>query len=98
FYNQAETITIDFNSSGLIGATSSGIVVGPAAANRLTLAGQPSSTAIAGMPFDQQPVLRVEDQFGNLRSSDNATLVSASRSAGTGVLQGTTTLTANGGV
>src|SRR5262249_35206659 len=36
--------------------------------------------------------------FGNLRSSDNATVVTASRNAGSGVLQGTTARTAVNGL
>src|ERR1041384_3820843 len=59
---------------------------------------RPSATATAGVAFAQQPSLRVLDQFGNLRSSDNATAVTASRSAGSGVLQGTTTQTAINGL
>src|SRR5262249_46333833 len=64
----------------------------------LTIQTQPSSTATAGVPFTQQPVIRIEDLFGNLRSSDNATTVTASRSAGSGTLQGTTNRTAINGV
>src|SRR5439155_1697542 len=57
-----------------------------------------SGTATAGAVFAQQPVIRVEDQFGNLRSSDNSTVVTASRSSGSGTLQGATNMTAVGGV
>src|SRR5262249_31369092 len=46
----------------------------------------------------QQPVVRIEDQFGNLRTGDNTTVVTATRSAGSGTLQGTTNMTAVGGV
>jgi hypothetical protein len=65
------------------------------AANKLIIQTQPSATAIAGVSFAQQPVLQVQDQFGNLRNlasgnADNATVVTASRSAGSGTLQGTT--------
>jgi hypothetical protein len=90
----AETITLNFSSSGLNGASSTSIVVSPGAANRLTIATQPSATANAGSSFAQQPVIRIEDQFGNLRSSDNTTTVTASRSAGSGSLLGTTNKTA----
>jgi hypothetical protein len=48
--------------------------------------------------FAQQPVVRIEDQYGNLRNGDNSTLVTSARNAGTGALQGKTTLTASGGV
>jgi len=43
-------------------------------------------------------VIRIEDSFGNLRSSDNSTVVTVTRGAGTAALQGTTTATASGGV
>src|SRR5213076_40515 len=70
----------------------------PAAANRLTIQTQPSSTATAGVPFAAQPVIRIEDQFGNLRSSDSSTVVTATRTLGSGTLQGATNLTAASGV
>src|SRR5206468_4192537 len=73
------------------------------AANRLTILTQPSSNAVAGMALAQQPVVCVKDQFGNTRSAangnaDNATVVTASRVAGSGVLQGTTNVTAADGL
>jgi hypothetical protein len=49
-------------------------------------------------PFAQQPIIRIEDQFGNLRGTDSATLVTATRNAGSGTLQGTTNLGAINGV
>src|SRR5262249_47326445 len=68
------------------------------AASRLTIQTQPSATAAAGVAFAPQPVIRVEDQFGNLRSGDNSTVVTATRAAGSGTLQGTTSVTAANGV
>jgi len=73
------------------------------AANKFFILTQPSSSATAGVVFAQQPVLQILDQFGNLRSAangsaDNSTLVSAARAAGSGILQGTTTVTASNGV
>src|SRR5206468_8669550 len=94
----ATNITIQFTSVGLASSTSSSIAVSPAAANKLTILSQPSATATAGVAFGQQPVLRIEDQFGNLRTSDNTTVVSANRSAGSGILQGTTNRTALNGL
>src|SRR5207253_2690896 len=63
----------------------------------------PSATAIAGVSLAQQPILQVQDQFGNVRNSvngnaDNSTVVTASRSAGSGTLQGTTSLAAANGL
>src|SRR5206468_12638502 len=94
----ATTITIDFASAGVAGTTSANIAVSPAPASKLTLLTQPSSTAIAGVVFAQQPVIRIEDPYGNLRASDNSTVVTATRNAGSGVLQGTTSLGAVNGL
>src|SRR5439155_1628176 len=96
--NVATNITILFTSGSLISAASSLIAVSAAGANKLTIQTQPSATATAGVAFAQQPVIRVEDQFGNLMSSDNSTVVTATRSAGSGTLQGTLSLTAVNGV
>src|SRR5204862_4368222 len=72
------------------------------AASSLTILTQPSATATAGVPFAQQPVLQVRDQFGNLRSIangvTNSTMVTAARGNGSGILQGTLTATATDGV
>ena len=59
---------------------------------------QPSSSAVAGVAFAQQPQIRIEDQHGNLRSSDNSTVVTVARGAGSGTLQGTLSATAVNGV
>ena len=47
--------------------------------------------------FAQQPVVQIQDTYGNVRSNDTLT-VTAARLAGAGVLQGTTNLAAVGGV
>ncbi len=86
------------SSTALTGATSTSFTISPAAASRLRIQTQPSATATAGVVFAQQPVVRVEDAFGNLITSDNSTSITATRTAGSGVLQGTTTATAAGGV
>src|SRR6185369_11469041 len=56
------------------------------------------ATATAGAAFAQQPVIRIEDSLGNLRSSDNGRVVTVARSAGSGTLQGTLTATTVNGV
>src|SRR5207245_1139210 len=70
-YAVAETMNLNFTSGSLASATSSNVVVSPAAASKLTIQTQPSATATAGIAFVQQPVVRIEDQYGNLRSGDN---------------------------
>jgi hypothetical protein len=74
------------------------LTVTAAAANKLVIQTQPSSAASAGVLFAQQPQVRVEDQYGNLRSSDNSTVVTVARNAGNGTLQGTLSATAVNGV
>src|SRR6266404_2015226 len=69
----------------------------PGAPRTLGLAMQPSSNAVAGVSFAQQPKVMTFDQFGNQCYLDVTTVVKASRSAGTGTLLGTTTMTAIGG-
>lgn len=86
------------SSTGLTGATSTSFTISAAAASRLRIQTQPSATATAGVVFAQQPVVRVEDAFGNLITTDNTTSITAARLAGTGVLQGTTSVTASAGV
>src|SRR5207249_1716985 len=86
------------SAPGLSSAASSFFSVSPGPASRLTLQSQPSAAATAGVAFNQQPVVRIEDAFGNLRSSDNSTVVNTVRNLGSGTLQGTTTATASGGV
>jgi hypothetical protein len=97
--NTAETIMLYFTSDpALVPATSDSIVVSPTTASKLAVHTQPSPTAMAGSPFPTQPVVYVEDQYGNLETGDNTTQVTAALNSGTGPLQGTTTVTVSGGV
>src|SRR6185295_3083400 len=65
---------------------------------KLTLQTQPSATATAGVPFTQQPVIRVEDAGGNLVATDNGRVITVARSMGTAALQGTLTATTVNGL
>src|SRR5262249_8439331 len=96
-HNVATNITIQFASAGLASATSSIVAISPASASRLSIQTQPSATATAGTPFAQQPIIRIEDAFGNLVGSDSSHVVTATRNAGYGALQGASTLTALNG-
>jgi hypothetical protein len=78
--------------------TSSPMTVNGGAATKLTVQSQPSSSAMAGVPFAQQPVIRVEDANGNLVTTDNGRVITATRGAGTGALQGTVTATTVNGI
>ncbi len=70
----------------------------PGAAVGLAVSTQPSVTATAGVAFAQQPVVRVVDQFGNTVVNDSTTEITVVRNAGTGTLQGTTTVTVVNGI
>ena len=97
--NKAGTLSLRFTSApSLTAATSSSIVVSPAAASQLGIHTQPGSTATVNVPFSPQPVVYVEDQYGNLETGDSTTQVTASLNTGSGPLHGTTTVTASGGV
>jgi hypothetical protein len=87
--NTAETITLKFTSGSLTPATSSSIAVSAAAASKLVVTAQPSATETAGLALATQPVVKEEDQFGNVITSDSTNTVTAARgSHGTGALQG----------
>ena len=68
------------------------------AASQLVIHAEPSATATAGQPFSVQPVIYEEDVFGNLITTDNSTIVTASIASGAGPLQGTTSVTMTGGI
>ena len=93
-YDRAETMNITFSTSaGSFTTTSSSIVVSPnTAANQLQLVitQQPSATAAAGITFATQPVVKEEDAYGNVITSDSSSTVTAARGlVGTATLQGT---------
>ena len=94
----AEALSLQFTSGSLSPATSSTVVVNPAAASTWIILQQPSATATAGQPFVTQPELEEEDAYGNRETGDNTSVVTAALSGGTGPLQGTTTVTVSGGV
>jgi glucose/arabinose dehydrogenase len=72
---------------------SSAFVISNTAAARLAIVTQPSASATAGISFGTQPVIVVQDVFGNGVSNSTAVITA---SVGIGNLQGTTTINANG--
>jgi hypothetical protein len=87
--------TTNYNAASQASQT---LTVNGPIASQLVIQTQPSTNATAGVAFAIQPVIRIEDSFGTLVSSDNTTVVTATRLDGNGDLQGTTNLTAVGGV
>ena len=90
---KAGTMTLEFSSAGLTGASSSQIVISPAAASQLVIQTQPSTTATAGAPFGTQPVIAEVDQYGNIETGDSSTQVTVSLVSGIGPLHGPATVT-----
>jgi len=89
---------LQVSSSGVTAATTSAITVTPAAPSQLVIIQQPSAAATAGQAFGAQPLIDVEDQYGNHETGDTSTVVTATLHSGTGPLQGTTSVTVSGGV
>ncbi len=82
----AGTVTLNASSGSIAAATSTPqVVISAGSANRLAFSVAPSSTAQAGQAWLQQPVVRVEDAFGNPVSTAAAT-VTLSLASGTGPL------------
>ncbi len=98
FDDTAETITLSFTGGGLTSLASVPVTVAPATPSQLVIAQEPSATATVNLPFATQPVVKEEDQFGNLETGDNSTLLTAMLGTGSGPLSGVTSITLQGGV
>ena len=90
--------TLAFASTGLAGATSQSFTVTYAAASQLVLVTQPYGTNMTGEDLTGQPVLNLKDQYGNLITGDNSSVITAHISTGTGGSLSGATATASGGV
>ena len=73
----AGNVTLTFSSPGFT-ATNATITVSAAAAVKLGILTQPSPSVAAGVPFPTQPVVAVQDTYGNTVNSNAAIEVSAS--------------------
>jgi uncharacterized repeat protein (TIGR01451 family) len=98
YHTLVSDITIQFSSAGFSTVTSTVVSVSHNVASTLTVQTQPSSSAIAGQIFPQQPIVRVTDNYGNLIPEDNGTLITAARAAGLGTLQGSLVQSTTNGV
>jgi alpha-L-rhamnosidase len=76
------------------------VAVVPLAASQLVVTTQPSASTVAGVAFAQQPVVTIEDQFGNTVTSgaDSTVSVGLALTTGTGALGGTISMNAVNGV
>jgi hypothetical protein len=89
--------TLSAASSGLTGATSNGFNITPAAADHLFLLQQPTNT-VAGEAITPAIEVEIVDRFGNLTSSTANVSLAIGANPGGGVLSGTTTEVASGGI
>ena len=96
YTQKAARIVLLFSGDGLVAGPSNTIVVSPAAASQLVIQTQPPSTAMAGQPFGIPPVIVEEDQFGNIETGDNSTVITATLQSGAGPLQGATVTVSSG--
>jgi hypothetical protein len=90
------TYTLQASDGDNAEVTSDSFIISPAAAAKLGYAVQPSDTT-AGVPPKPTIVLDVEDQFGNIDSSDSST-VTLAVAGGPGSLSGATSVSAIDGV
>ena len=86
------------SSSGAPNGASFALTNTPGPPAQLVIQTEPSQTATAGSDFSTEPVVYVEDQYGNLETSDNTTPVTASLRVGATQLLGTTTVTVSRGI
>jgi subtilase family serine protease len=92
----AGTYTLLASASGLTSATSNDFTISPAAANELVFVQQPTSIT-AGDAIAPSITLDIEDQFGNIVTTNSST-VTLSAATGPGALSGTTAATPTNGV
>jgi hypothetical protein len=80
--NTSGTYTLNSVDGSLTVPTSGAITINPAAAAQLAFLQQPPATGTAGVALSPAITVAVEDQFGNLVTSDNST-VTLTLSSGT---------------
>lgn len=68
------TFYLKATSVGLTAACSSAFVINPAAANKVVFTTQPSASTTANVNFATQPVITVQDTYGNTVTSSGAAI------------------------
>ena len=94
--NKAGIISLNFAGGGFTAGPSNNIFIGPGPAAQLVIQIPPFASVTAGNPLTDPIVINEEDQYGNIETGDNSTVVTASLATGAGVLNGTTTATVVG--
>ncbi len=85
--------TLGFAATGLNPVTSTTIGIGAGVATQLAMVTQPSTSAVNGVPFAQQPAVQVQDAAGNPVTGVRS--VTAAIATGGGSLGGTVTVNSN---
>ncbi len=99
--NTAGNITLEFSTTGNIAPAISGMIaISPASASQLVLTQQPSGSATAGQAFPTQPIVKEEDQFDNVITSDSTSTVTVVRGTigSSGLVGNSVTVTLQDGV
>jgi streptogramin lyase len=96
--NRAGVISLNFTGLGLMAGPSSNVFISPAATAQLVIQTPPFANVTAGNPLTDPIVIDEEDQFGNVETGDNSTVITASLASGRGPLHGTTAATVSRGV
>ena len=99
--NKADEQTIAFSIDGVATPETNTLTMTPVAgeADSMTISTDITAPASNGGEFNQQPVITLKDQFGNVCTEDNSTVVTASKNdSGDWTLTGTKTVTAAGGI
>jgi len=88
----AGPVTLTFTQEALTAATSNAVALGAGAAAKLAVAQQPSATAASGAVLATQPIIQLQDQFGNPVAASGKLVVAALTSPGGLTLGGTLTV------
>ena len=93
-----QTVTATDSVTHTITGTSGDVDITSATSSQLVVTTEPSTTATAGLTFATQPVVKLEDQYGNVITTDSTDTVTVA-SDGTAFIQGSPlTVTLSGGV
>lgn len=94
--NLAGAKTLSVLAPGIVSVTNSGLTITSAAPAQVIIGTSIATTQQDGTAFAPAPVALVADVFGNVVSNSTATITANSSSAGTGRLNGTVAVAANG--
>ena len=94
------TATATVTAGTRTATTSPAFAITFASASQVAFTTQPSASTVAGVAFAQQPVVTIEDQYGNTVTSgaDSTVSVALTLTTGAGTLGGTTSMNAVAGV